>query len=218
MSATREVRTTGSVKAALPLALLEAVRAHDRPEEVLEDEDLAISLPRRLGLTGVIETQLRRYTGAARSGKNVATEEFASLMRLVLKRPDAETILCDTGERMALRRFQLMRPAYLRVLRTLPKALLVAAWRQSARRMLRDMVGDGAVEVSGRPPVVCLRGGAFARLEPAGSACAVYTAALERLAALFSGTTASAAHTRCSAKAGGYCEWTVSLEATGAKK
>lgn len=214
MSATQQARTAGSVKATLPLALLEAVRAHDRPEEVLEDEDLTISLPRRLGLTGVIETQLRRYQGAARSGKNVATDEFASLMRLVLKRPDAETILCDTGERMALRRFQRVPPAYLKVLRTLPKALLIAAWRRSARRMLGEMVGDGGVEVSGRPPVVRLRGGAFARLEPPGAACAVYTAALERLAELFARTPATATHARCSAKAGGYCEWTVMFEET----
>jgi predicted hydrocarbon binding protein len=217
MSATQEVPTTGSVKAALPLALLEAVRAHDRPGEVLEDEDLSISLPRRLGLTGVIQTQLRRYEGEARSGKNVATEEFASLMRLVLKRPDAETILSDTGERMALRHFQRVRPAYLRVMRTLPRALLVLVWRRQARRMLRDMVGDAVLEVSGRPPVVRLRGAAFARLEPPGAACAVYTAALERLAELFTGTTASAAHTRCHAKGGGFCEWTVSFEGPGKK-
>jgi hypothetical protein len=201
------------VKATLPLALLEAVRAHDRPEEVLEDEDLTISLPRRLGLTGVIETQLRRYQGAARAGKKVSTEEFASLMRLVLKRPDAEPILRDTGARMAMRRFRRIPHGYVRMLRTLPRALLVASWRRAARRMLREMVGDGGIEVTGRPPVVRLRDGAFANLEPAGVACAVYTAALERLAELFADTSSVAvAHSKCCAKGGGVCEWTVSLE------
>ena len=32
-----------------PLILLETLRDRDRPEEVLEDEDLTVRLPRRLG-------------------------------------------------------------------------------------------------------------------------------------------------------------------------
>jgi len=53
-------RPAALVAPLLPLVLLESVRAHDRPREVLEDEDLAASLPRRLGLTGVVETQIPR--------------------------------------------------------------------------------------------------------------------------------------------------------------
>ena len=66
-----------AVLAALPLALLQSTRSHDRPGEVLEDEDLSASLPRRLGLSGVIESQIQRYETAARSGKRVPPEHPA---------------------------------------------------------------------------------------------------------------------------------------------
>src|SRR5690606_24631288 len=64
-----------TVTPALPLALLEAMRVHDRPREVLEDEDLTISLPRRLGLTGVIESQIHRYEEARRRKQAVPADE-----------------------------------------------------------------------------------------------------------------------------------------------
>ncbi|MGH7447075.1 MAG: hypothetical protein ACRELT_05925, partial [Longimicrobiales bacterium] len=94
-------RLDGSVSAAFPLALLESVRSHDRPGEVLEDEDLTISLPRRLGLTGVIETQIFRYEAAQKAGRDVPLHEVMSLIRLVMRRPDSEPILRETGQRMA---------------------------------------------------------------------------------------------------------------------
>src|SRR5690606_9092655 len=59
-------RSAAPVDPLLPLALLEAVRTRDKPREVLEDEDLAASLPRRLGLTSVVESQIRRYEEAVR--------------------------------------------------------------------------------------------------------------------------------------------------------
>ena len=66
---TPDAQETGDgFHADLPLAILESVRTHDRPAEVLEDEDLTISLPRRLGLTGVIETQIYRYQAAQKAG------------------------------------------------------------------------------------------------------------------------------------------------------
>ena len=79
----------GSVTALLPLSLLEAVRAQDRPDEVIEDEQFAISLPRRLGLTGVVDNQIRQYETASRSGRMVSMDEFTNLIKLVLKRPSA---------------------------------------------------------------------------------------------------------------------------------
>ena len=79
----------GYVVPVLPLALLEAVRAHDRPDEVLEDENLAVSLPRRLGLSDVVLTQIQRYEADVQSGRRVPLPELIDLLRLVLRRPDA---------------------------------------------------------------------------------------------------------------------------------
>src|SRR5690606_19268600 len=70
----------------LPLALLEAMRAQDQPHEVLEDEDLAASLPRRFGLTSVVASQIERYREAARKRRGVPVDDVVDLIRLVLRR------------------------------------------------------------------------------------------------------------------------------------
>src|SRR5262245_43069286 len=139
---TAEPRIEGSASAFLPMMLLEAVHAHDRPEEILEDEDLTVSLPRRLGLTGVIDAQKRRYESAAKARKKVPLDEFASLLRLVLKRPDAEAILRDTGHRMANHSFRKVPDSYIKLLRALPHRLLVSRWLKAAKRLLQEMGGE----------------------------------------------------------------------------
>src|SRR6476660_8849379 len=109
-------RFDAGVPASLPLSLLEAVRAHDRPAEVLEDENLTVSLPRRFGLTDVVDTQIRQFEAAQRAGRNVRLDEVVNLMRLVLRRPDAGLIMEDTGRRFAQwhfdRRSALLRKVY----------------------------------------------------------------------------------------------------------
>ena len=50
-----------SITPLFPLILLETLRDRDRPEEVLEDEDVSVSLPRRLGLSDVVMVQIRRF-------------------------------------------------------------------------------------------------------------------------------------------------------------
>src|SRR5688500_20246318 len=90
-------RFSGNVAPAFPLALLESVRSHDHPGEILEDEDITLSLPRRFGLTDVVITQILRYEAAQRARRQVRLDDVVSLMRLVMRRPDAEPILAATG-------------------------------------------------------------------------------------------------------------------------
>lgn len=207
MTAAGEIQTDGTVSALLPLSLLEAIRAHDRPGEILEDEDLTVSLPRRLGLTGVVETQMKRYEAARKSGRGVPIDEFLSLVKLVLKRPDASAILAETGRRMAESQQQRTASGYLKLLRTMPGGLLARSYRRAARRLLRQM--GGRVTVSGRPPVVHIEANPISALEPAGTACAMYTAALETLGEAYAGTSVTASHSKCGASQGGACEWRV---------
>ena len=200
----------GSVTALLPLSLLEAVRAHDRPDEVIEDEQFAISLPRRLGLTGVVDNQIRQYETASRSGRMVSMEEFVSLIKLVMKRPDAEAILRDTGHRMAENHFGKVANSYVRALRLLPKGLMARAFRRSAQKLLKQMAGDAEIEVNGRPPAARIQPNSLAAQEPVGLACALYGATLQHLAHLYTGSAVEDAHTRCSTNASPACEWTLS--------
>jgi predicted hydrocarbon binding protein len=197
----------GKVSAALPLSLLESVRAHDRPDEFLEDEDLMLSMPRRLGLTGVVDNQIRHYQAAGRTG--VSLEELTNLIRLVLKRDDASMILRETGRRMAEQHYEHLSQGLVRMARLLPGGILARSWRRSASRLMKQMVGDASAVVSGRPPTVRLQPNPLALLEPVGTACALYGSGLERLAELFTGETASASQTHCCAYGESYCQWSI---------
>jgi bacteriochlorophyll 4-vinyl reductase len=197
----------GAVLAALPLALLQSTRSHDRPGEVLEDEDLSVSLPRRLGLSGVIESQIRQYEAAARSGKRVTAEEFHNLLKLVLRRPDAEPILRQTGARVAQHQFERASPTVLKLLRILPRAATYRAIRKAAAKLLRSISGNPDVSVAGKPLHARMQSPQITAMEPAGTACALYAAAFEEIASLYLGRKANVAQTHCATNGGGYCEW-----------
>lgn len=200
---------SGAVHAALPLALMESVRTHDRPVEVLEDEDLTLSLPRRFGMSTVMLKQIQLYESASRAGKSVPLEEFLGLIRLVLKRPDAADVLREAGNSTARHYFNRVPKSYVKALRILPKALLHRAYRKLATRMLRGLSGAATVEVTGRPPVVRISESALSSLDPAGSACVLYAAALEELGDALAGHRPTVLHTRCVGTGEAACEWTV---------
>lgn len=193
-----------TVAPALPLALLEAVQSHDQPGEVLEDEDLSVSLPRRLGLTGVIFTQIRRYESAYAAGRKVPLSELLDLMKLVLRRPDAPTILLDTGARVA--RLQLGRrfsPA--RKLRSvLPRSLRYAFARRTARRLL-GTIGGGTIEVIGKPFGLRTTDSPMTCLDP--PACELFTGALRQVLELQTGEPHELVHVHCTSRGDAACEW-----------
>lgn len=197
----------GAVLAALPLALLQSTRSHDRPGEVLEDEDLSVSLPRRLGLSGVIESQIRNYETAAKGGKRVSAEEFNNLLKLVLRRPDAEPILRETGARVAQRQFERASPTVLKLLRILPRAATYTAIRRATARLLRNVSGASDISVTGKPIRARMAKPPIAFMDPPGVACVLYAAAFEEIASLYLGKKANVAQTSCATSGNGFCEW-----------
>ncbi len=199
-------RTGGEVLAALPLALLESVRDQDRPVEILEDEDVSVSLPRRLGLSGVITTQISRYESAAASGSRVPFAELDSLMRLVLRRPDAESIMRETGRRVARRRLG-ERPAFTTRLLRRSRSLIFVPARRAARRLLGSLTGDTDVAVRGRPMTVVMQPSPTAAMGI--TACTLYTGVLEAVVEYYCGVPADVLHARCAARGDPLCEWNV---------
>ncbi len=201
----------GQVLASLPVALLEATRSHDRPSEVLEDEILSVSLPRRLGLSDVIDTQIQRYETAARAGRRIPLEEFISLLKLVLRRPDAEAILREAGVRAATRHYERAPGFYVTLARILPRALGFVIVARSARKLLRNITGSDHIDVRGKPLMARLHQPATAMLEPAGTSCALYGSAFEEMATLYIGKRARVAHSRCVIDGGSICQWTLEV-------
>lgn len=198
-------RRSARVAPMLPLALLESIRSHDRPPEVLEDEDLSTSLPRRLGLTDVVGSRIRDYEDADRDGWAIPAEEVADLLRLVLRRPDAEMILCDAGALVA--RWFHRRTRGIVPVRLLPGPLRRRRAARAARRMLRRIAGGGRVTVVRRPLRLQITGALTAELDANGYACTVYTGALEELYSFYSRKRPTVRHSCCATQGQSCCEW-----------
>jgi hypothetical protein len=95
--------STPSVTPLFPLLLLETLRDMDRPDEVLEGEDLSASMPRRLGLSDVVYVQIHRFREEVRRKRLQTAATVEDLIRLVIKRHDADEIFEEAGRRVARR-------------------------------------------------------------------------------------------------------------------
>ncbi|HEU0013458.1 MAG TPA: V4R domain-containing protein [Longimicrobium sp.] len=198
-----------SVSPVFPLLLLETMRDMDRPEEVLEGENLAASMPRRLGLSDVVYTQIHRFREETKKKSLQTPAVVEDLIRLVIRRPDADEIFEEAGRRMA-RRAWAERPAVRRrMARLLPSGMAVKAAAKGARRLLAELAGAAAVEVEPRPVTVRLRGSIMtSNADPGGAACAFYTGVLAELMTEYTGRKYAAKHTRCHTRGADACEWT----------
>src|SRR5690606_29660570 len=203
-----EPRFEGNVTAAFPLALLEAVRAHDRPGEILEDEDVSLSLPRRLGLTGVVETQIFRYEAAQKAGRSVRLDEVLSLFRLVMRRPDMEPILRETGQRLARWSFRRAPKFGTAVLHRGPARLGLRSARRMSLRALRELHLGDAIELT-TPFTIRIAGCVTARLDDGGTGCVMITGMAEEQLLLSTGKPRRVRHTCCLARGDDICEWTL---------
>jgi hypothetical protein len=203
-----EPRFEGSVAAAFPLALLESVRSHDRPGEILEDEDLTVSLPRRLGLTGVVGMQIQRYEAAQRSGRTVPMNEVMSLFRLVMRRPDAEPILRETGQRVARWRFSRTPSLWTTVLHRGPAALALRSARRAAVRALRSLQAGAPIEAV-KPFAITVGACVTARIEDSDPACTLFTGMIEEQLLLHTGRPHRVRHAQCIGRGGPTCEWRI---------
>lgn len=199
-------------RAEFPLAVLESVRQHDRPAEVLEDEDLARSLPRRLGLTGVVDSQIHRYRTAQKRRDRVSMDQVGDLLRLVLRRPDAEAILREAGHALA-------RTHGFRADRRLgPAGRLVPGWlrqrlaERNVRRFLRRIGGGVPVQVERAPFRVRMDRPVTARVDRWGVACVLYGAAIEQVVSHVMGRRPDVQHTACEAKGADHCIWTIDVD------
>lgn len=212
MSAVREDvaarAARGVAWAYLPLSLLLAVRAHDRPGEILEDEDLTASLPRRLGLSGVIEREIQNYERAAKRGRSVDAGDVVNLVRLVLRRPDAEAILRDTGERVAREYVRRVPRPWLRLARALPARASLALGRRAATRLLRRMVGQGTVDGNARPARIRVTSD-LVRSDSTATTCVLYAAAAQEVVRAYAGDRPRLEQQRCASQGAPFCEWTI---------
>jgi predicted hydrocarbon binding protein len=194
------------------------MRDMDRPEEVLEGENLSTSLPRRFGLNDVVFTQIHRFREEVRRKRAQSEAEIENLLRLVIRRPDAEEIFEEAGRRMARRAWEERSPALRRMVRLLPPGMAHRSAMRAVQRLLRKVLGNGKLQVTGRQGVVRVTGSLTARADPGGAACTLYLGALAEIMEQYTGRAHRPEHAVCEGRGGERCEWTVLTREQVARK
>lgn len=190
------------VAAQVALSLLEALRSVDSPGEKLENEVVARTIPRRLGLSEVVERQIELYRDHARKGRKLSDEELAGFTRLVNKRPDAAKVFCEMGVKLAeghmpgrkwwlprVLRFRMVRRATQRTLRKL-----------FGQRVGGFVSGTFSLEVSVSP---------FVQMDPSGDACELVTGFCEHAVRKGVGGDLKVVKHSCETRGDRVCKWSL---------
>lgn len=193
------------------LVLLEVMRAQDLPAELLGEEDLSTTLPRRLGLNDVVDAQIRRYRQEARWRRRVRPGEVRDLFQLVLRRPDSRDIFYHAGRRLAGEA-----PRGARLVRALPRRAAMAVVRRRARARVAGLLGRPAVAAEGRPFILVGHDLITAQSDPGGYACTLLTGLFDELLERYTGRELRVVHEECEALGHGRCVWALrALEPEG---
>jgi predicted hydrocarbon binding protein len=197
------------VHPAVSLILLETIRDMDLPPEYLEEENVTESMPRRFGLSDVVASQIRRFEEAVRTKESQPPSVVIDLLRLVIRRPDADEVCEEAGRRVA-HHFWGRRTRISRVLlRWTPRVLSVPLGYRRLGKVLEEVVGDAEVVTHRKPLVVELRQSLTSRADPGGAACTFYAGLISELLRLHIGRDYRARHVRCATRADEPCEWQV---------
>jgi hypothetical protein len=189
------------VQAVVALRLLEVVRAQDLPGEILEDEDPTVTMPRRLGLSDVVERQIRSYRSDVRRRAKLTDGEVQDLFRLVIRRPDAEEIFYRVGELLAGREHAGVRWGLA------PRRIALAIARGRVQRRLKALFGRrmggfvrGRFAVEGRSLL-------FIQADPGGDACFFVSGLCQAILERTTGRPARVTHTLCQSRGDALCRW-----------
>jgi len=187
------------IAADVTLALFEVLRHRDRPDEVLKDEDIFHTLPRRLGLSGAVERQLEIQRENTTRGHKLSASELAEFLSLVLRRPDSENVFLDTGARLIARSGGLARWG--------PRRLRFLVARRRVRRRLDKLFGQRVGGfVSGRF-VVETSASPFVQADPSGVACNFVTGLCQQALRDVVGEEIAVKEEACETKGDPSCRW-----------
>ncbi|MGE0158448.1 MAG: hypothetical protein AB7T31_03495 [Gemmatimonadales bacterium] len=184
----------------MALRLLEVMRGLDSPKEVLEDEDPSRTMPRRLGLSDVVDRQIRTLREDVRRGARVSDDEVQGLIRLVVRRPDAEAVFNQAGRLLAERRSAGWR-------RLLPRRMRLSLARTRARRGLHKLFGRPMGGFGRGPFVIEGRALFLIACDPGGAACHLLSGFCEETIEHIMGGNARVTHTSCESRRDPLCRW-----------
>ena len=195
------------VHALVALRLLEALRDQDLPAELLQDEDPSRTMPRRFGLSEVVDRPIRAFQRDARKGARLTDEEVDDLFRFVIRRPDGRDVFRHVGRSLADAR------SLRGVTRMLPTGLRFAMARSRVRKRLKHLFGR---PIGGfAPGRFCIEGRSllFVESDPSGEACHLLVGFCQALVERVTGEPVTVRHTLCQGRGDALCRWEVT-EAT----
>ncbi|MFP3948797.1 MAG: hypothetical protein ACLFWG_08700 [Longimicrobiales bacterium] len=186
------------------MTLLETIRTQDLPREVFEAEDPTVTMPRRLGLSEVVNRQISRYREAAKKNERLTDAEMRDLIRLAIRRPDAQDIFFLVGESLG------GDGGGTRLKRVLPDLVAFILARRRVRRLLKANFGrrlggfaSGSFTYEGRALP-------FIQADPGGDACALVTGLCQAVLDRYFDDGTLALHVVCQSRGDETCRWTAS--------
>lgn len=189
------------VRAIVALRLLETLRSQDFPVEILQDEDPTRTIPRRFGLSDVVERQIRTYKNDVRRRVRLTDQEIHDLFRFVTRRPDGPEVFHELG------RLLVAGDAPRQWVRVLPSVIRYRVARTRARKLLRKLFGREVGGFGRGPFVIDGRGLLFIESDPGGDACHLLSGFSEAVLEQIVGGTAKVRHTFCQSRGDDFCRW-----------
>jgi hypothetical protein len=189
------------VQAVVALRLLEVMRDLDLPQDLLEDEDPTQTMPRRLGLSDVVERQIRTYKEDVRRRVRLSDDEVRGLFRLVIRRPDGGEVFHQAGRLLATG----SRGMGWR--RLVPRRARFALARMHTARTLQRLFGRPIGGFGRGPFVVEGRALFFIECDPGGDACHLLSGFCQETLEQTIGGAATVRHTLCQSRGDELCRW-----------
>ncbi len=195
----------GRVSSVVGLSLLEGIRALDLPTEVLASEDPTQTMPRRLGLSDVVDQQIRLFREQVRKRERITDQQVQDLFHLVLRRPDSEEAFLKVGELLAgdtnplkgLGRFY-------------PERALYSLARRKTGKRIRSLFGRPIGAFAHGPFTLEAKGHFLLDLDPGGDACELVTGLSRSILSRYLRRRIEVRHTSCEALKHDICRWAVS--------
>ena len=193
------------VKAIVGLRLLEVVRDRDLPTELLEEEDPARTIPRRLGLSDVVDRQIRAYGDDVRKGVHLMDQGITDLFTLVNRRSDSDEVFFNTGRELVEVHFP------FRWGRVFPESIQYMFARTYLSWHLKHLFGRHILTFAEGPLNVEVQGLFFEGGDPEGSTCYLISGICQRILEQIGHRSAEVGHTLCQARGDDRCRWDGSI-------
>ena len=193
------------VKAIVGLRLLEVVRDRDLPTELLEEEDPARTIPRRLGLSDVVDRKIRAYGDDVRKGVHLMDQGITDLFTLVNRRSDSDEVFFNTGRELVEVHFP------FRWGRVFPESIQYMFARTYLSWHLKRLFGRRILSFAEGPLNVEVQGLFFEGGDPEGSTCYLISGICQRILEQIGHRSAEVGHTLCQARGDDRCRWDGSI-------